>query len=251
MSLGAYAFIMHPRRSCHRFHPRRRFLNQLGCAGVLCLNAMRETATVSGGLFDSTVQEGGIWQGDDWGGWMTMDGGNVPANWERESGVIHLRASPQRTGHIVTRDEFGDFTLTFDWKIAPGGNSGIKYRVQRYDDRLLGCEYQIYDAAGREVDPKNRTGAIYDLYAADETIKPHPAGEWNRGKISLHENRIEHWLNDRIIVTATIGDDEWERRIMASKFNDVPQFAKNPQGRIMLTDHGSEVWYRNLDFREG
>jgi hypothetical protein len=190
------------------------------------------------------------WQGDTWEGWMTTEGGGVPSNWERNSETIHLRASTIRTGHIVTRREFGDFTLTFDWKIAPGGNSGIKYLVKQYGDRMLGCEYQIYDAAGREVDPKNRTGAIYDLYAPSEEATPHPPGEWNQGVIRLRENRIEHWLNDRLIVTATIGDREWEHRVLASKFNEVPGFAKTPRGRIMLTDHGSEVWYRNLHFRE-
>jgi hypothetical protein len=181
---------------------------------------------------------------------MTVDGADVPDNWIRRSGEIHLRKSEERTGHIVTRKEYGDFRLKFEWKIAPGGNSGIKYRVHRHDDRMLGCEYQIYDARGEEVDPRNRTGALYDLYAPPEDAVPLPAGEWNQGVIRVHENQIEHWLNGRLIVSATIGDQEWKDRVAGSKFSDVPQFAEASRGRIMLTDHGSEVWYRNLEFDE-
>lgn len=181
---------------------------------------------------------------------MTVDGEDVPDAWERSNGIIHLRKTPERTGHIVTRREYGDFTLRFEWKIASGGNSGIKYRVRRYDDRMLGCEYQIYDAGSANVEPKNQTGSIYDLYEPLEYIVARPAGEWNSSMIRVQENRIEHWLHNEKIVAATIGDAEWDRRMAESKFNEFPDFAKNPRGRIMLTDHGSEVWYRKFEFTE-
>jgi hypothetical protein len=75
-----------------------------------------------------------------------------------------------------------------------------------------------------------------------------PAGEYNEARIVVQGNRIEHWLNGQRVVNATVGDEEWQRRIAASKFSDVPDFARNPRGKIMLTDHGSEVWYRNFVF---
>lgn len=190
------------------------------------------------------------WIDNSWDGWMTLDGRTVPIAWERNDDTIHLRKTAERTGHIVTRREYGDFKFEFDWKIAPGGNSGIKYRVRRYDDRMLGCEYQIYDGGTRTVEPRNQTGSIYDLFEPDNSVVARPPGEWNQGIIVLKDNLIEHWLNGSKIVTAKIGDAEWDRRIAESKFNDVPDFAKNTRGRIMLTDHGSEVWYRALKFTE-
>jgi len=199
---------------------------------------------------DSTRAEDATWTGNSWDGWMTVEGKAVPAAWERNDGTIHLRKTPERTGHIVTRREYGDFKLEFEWKIAPGGNSGIKYRVRRYVDRMLGCEYQIYDARKQSVDPKNQTGSIYDLYEPDDSAVAKPPGEWNQGMIQLKDNVIEHWLNGSKIVTAKVGDADWDRRIIESKFNDLPGFAKNIRGRIMLTDHGSEVWYRELKFTE-
>lgn len=180
---------------------------------------------------------------------MTLEKQPAPPGWVAKDGVIHLRKMPERTGHIVTRSEFGDFELEFEWKIAPGGNSGIKYRVRTYGDRTIGCEYQIYDPNGKEVDPKNETAALYDLYEPSPEVVVHSAGNWNLAKIRVCDQQIEHWLNGQLAVKATVGDSEWERRIAQSKFNDVENFSKNRFGRLMLTDHGSEVWYRNMRFQ--
>jgi hypothetical protein len=224
---------------------RRRFIGRLG--GSLLL--YRASNSFHAYCSEPNAKDN-AWNNDSWDGWMTVNGEAVPGAWERKDGIIYLRKMPERTGHIVTRQEYGDFNLEFEWKIAPGGNSGIKYRVQRYDDRMLGCEYQIYDARSSAVDPKNQTGSIYDLYEPNPDSKANPPLEWNFSRIQLKDDRIEHWLNGSKIVTATIGDADWQRRIAESKFNDLPNFARNPRGRIMLTDHGSEVWYRNIQFTE-
>jgi hypothetical protein len=224
---------------------RRHFLAHVGSAIIASRAAISSIAHGGG----STGQDP-AWATDSWDGWMTVDGDVVPEAWERKDGIIHLRKTPERTGHIVTRREYGDFTLRFEWRIAPGGNNGIKYRVRRYGDRMLGCEYQIYDAGIHSVDPKNQTGSIYDLYEPVQDIVARPPGEWNSSLIRVQDNRIEHWLHNYRIVSATIGDTEWERRISESKFNEYSDFAKNQRGRIMLTDHGSEVWYRNFEFTE-
>lgn len=179
--------------------------------------------------------------------WSTVDGKAVNPSWEITDGVIHLKKAVVRGGNIVTREEFSDFTLSFEFKIAPGGNSGIKYRVQAYGTRYLGFEYQIYDDEGaRKVNPKNSCGAIYDLYEPNAEKKTRPAGEWNEGKIVAKGTRLEHWLNGKQIVTAVVGDPEWDRKYAASKFAETQDFGRNSRGKLMLTDHGSEFWLRNV-----
>ena len=91
-------------------------------------------------------------------------------------------------------------------------------------------------------------GSLYDLYEPQSDKQLNPAGEWNHAKIVVQGKRVEHWLNGKQIVAATIGDEEWKKRVEASKFNDVPEFGLNTSGKLMLTDHGSEVWYRNFVF---
>jgi hypothetical protein len=211
------------------------------CVALLlapCLKAFGEEASAS--PFD----------GKSLAGWTTLDGKPVTQGWEVVDGVIHLKKEGRRAGHIITAQEFGDFQLSFEWKIAERGNSGIKYRVRNYGGKILGCEYQIYDdrAAKTRLQSKNSAGAIYDLYEPNTAKQLKPAGEFNQARIVVKGDRIEHWLNGALIVAAIIGDDEWQRRIAASKFSDVPDFGRNRRGKIMLTDHGSEVWYRNFVF---
>ena len=184
--------------------------------------------------------------------WTTLDDQPVTNGWEVVDGMIHLPASDERTGHIITGRDIGNFVLSFDFKIAPGGNSGIKYRVQDINGNLLGCEYQIYDDdhPTKPVDPKNSTGSLYDVYPPIDNKPLNPAGEWNSAKIVVQDYWIEHWLNGQLILKVLVGSHEWHCRIADSKFNDDPGFGQNRFGRIMLTDHGSEVWYRINEFEE-
>ena len=184
-------------------------------------------------------------------GWTTMDGKPVTGGWEIIDGMIHLKKDGRRAGNIVTAQEYGDFQLSFEWKIAPRGNSGLKYRVGSYGGKMLGFEYQIYDdqSVKNRLKPKQSAGALYDLYEPVASKPLKPTGEFNTARIVVQGNKIEHWLNGQLVVSATLGDDEWQRRLAASKFSDVPGYGSRPRGKIMLTDHGSEVWYRNFDFK--
>ncbi|MFN8708879.1 MAG: family 16 glycoside hydrolase, partial [Planctomyces sp.] len=57
--------------------------------------------------------------------WMKTDGSAVSGGWLLESdGVLHLKGDG---GNIITREQYGDFDLWFEYRIASKGNSGIKY----------------------------------------------------------------------------------------------------------------------------
>ena len=188
-----------------------------------------------------------IFDGKSLDNWSLENGKPVPSGWEVKNGTIHRKRGKKRIGNIVTRELYGDFDFSFEWKIAKGGNSGIKYRVQKYGRKMLGYEYQILDTGKTDQPPgKKDTGSIYALFEPSPDRTLNPAGQFNKSRIVARGNRIEHWLNGKLIATATIGNTEWEKRIAESKFNNVPEFGRNAKGRIMLTDHGAEVWYRNL-----
>jgi len=142
--------------------------------------------------------------------------------------------------------------LSFEWKIADRGNSGLKYRVRKYGKKTLGLEYQIlHDPKFRngQSSDKGSTGSIYALYEPNEKKALNPSGEFNFSRIIVHGNHIEHWLNGERIASANVGDEEWDSRVADSKFSDAEAFSRNRFGRFMLTDHGSEVWYRNFTIR--
>ncbi len=185
-------------------------------------------------------------------GWTTLDGRPVTKGWEVIDGMIHLRTDGARGGNIVTQHEYENFELRFEWKIAPGGNNGIKYRVRDFDGKTLGCEYQIIDDNGYsyKLPPRGLTGSLYDLYEPTLAEIALPPGQFNSGRIVVQGNRIEHWLNGHLVVAATVGSDQWFQRMAESKFADLPGFGQNRAGKIMLTDHNSEVWYRNMELTE-
>jgi hypothetical protein len=192
-----------------------------------------------------------LFDGSSMSGWTTPEGQPVSGGaWEVGDGAIHLNVSKGRGGNVITDREFGDFELVFEWKIAARANSGIKYRVKDFQGQLLGCEYQMIDDRDYgQLRPAQTTAALYDLYEPTGHDLLKPPGEYNRGTIIVCGNCIEHYLNGHLVVSAVVGSDEWRRRIAASKFNDVEGFGENRYGRIMLTDHGDEIWFRNLFIR--
>ena len=76
------------------------------------------------------------------------------------------------------------------------------------------------------------------------------AGQWNAGVIRLESNRLQHFLNGKLAAECELGGDDWNKRAAASKFSAWPQFGKEREGRIVLQDHGDEVWFRNVRIKE-
>ena len=155
---------------------------------------------------------------------------------------------------VYYREKFQDFELSLQWKIAPGGNSGIFYLVKDETENTAwrtGIEMQVLDNEGH-ADGKIRThraGDLYDMIAADpETVRP--PGEWNDVLIRVKDNHIEHWLNGVKVVSVERGSEQWNKLVAASKFADMPGYGKSEAGYIVLQDHGDPVWYRNIRVRE-
>lgn len=183
-----------------------------------------------------------LFDGKTLNGWVTEDGKPVTKGWKVEDGTIFRDTSG---GNIFYEKEVGDFELKFEWKIVKGGNNGLKYRVRKYGGRSLGCEYQLLGETGRSLS-KGSCGSLYVLYEPNEKKKINPVGEWNTAKIVAHGPKIEHWMNGEKIVEADLASEEWRKRLSQSKFAPHKDFARNSKGRIMITEHGSKVWYRNL-----
>jgi hypothetical protein len=193
-----------------------------------------------------------LFDGKSLTGWVKGDG--KPAGiggWVAEDGALHRKSGG---GDLFTAKEYGDFEFSVEWKISPGGNSGIKYRVIQFGKSWLGPEYQVLDDTAHP-DGKNgadrQTAALYYLKPADpETKKLKPVGEWNTTRIVARGNHFEHYLNGAKVMDMVVGSDEWKAAYAKSKFKGTEGFAQNPQGRLMLQDHGNEVWYRNIRIKE-
>lgn len=186
-------------------------------------------------------------QGDSLDHFSGYKNEQVGKGWKCEKGVLSFDGSGG--GDIVTKESFGDFELTFDWRVAEGANSGVMYRVSMGDGApyLSGPEYQILDDA-KHRDGKNEltsAGSLYGLYKpAGKQLKP--VGQWNNAKIVLQGKHVEHWLNGKKVVDVELDSDDWKQRVAGSKFAKWEKFGKNKTGRICFQDHGDEVAFRNI-----
>lgn len=198
-------------------------------------------------LFDGRTTQG-------WRGYRMKE---APPGWQAVDGTL-ARVSGGAGGKgagggddLVTVDEYDNFELTLEWKVSPGGNSGILYRIQEDADAsfLTAPEFQLLDNAGF---PKNRpnttAGACYDLYAPSRDVV-RPAGQWNRARLVVDGHRVEHWLNGEQVVTYELWSEDWNRRLAASKFKALKRFARQPKGRIALQDHTNRLEFRDIKIR--
>jgi hypothetical protein len=213
-------------------------------------------------------QEGDGWRplfdGKTTAGWRGYRQDRLPDGWKVVDGTLTLvgrQSLPRRSApesqrapiDIITVGQFDDFELTLQWKIAPGGNSGIFYRVTEDDEVMwhTAPEMQVIDDVGYKgpLKPEQKSGANYDLHppVRDAT---RPAGSWNDTRLLVKGNHVEHWLNGVKVVEYELGSADWERRVKASKFNEYPRYGRARRGHIGLQDHGDEVAYRNIRVRK-
>ncbi|MEQ8848605.1 DUF1080 domain-containing protein [Botrimarina sp.] len=189
-----------------------------------------------------------LFPGGSFDEWTLSGGGRPPGGWRwwTERGELHLAAPSGGRNSLLTRREFGDFDLAFSWRSPDRGNSGVKYRVRRFGHKWLGPEYQILDDAAFGSPRIAGAASLYLIYAPPDDRPLHPPGEWNAARIRVERCRVRHWLNGQPVVDGRIGSDAWRRRVARTKFADFPGWGTCEDGRLMLTDHGSEVWYRDL-----
>lgn len=184
-------------------------------------------------------------------GWRSFKKQSFPAKgWVVEDGWLHCLG--QGGGDIITDAEFGDFELQWEWKQAPGGNSGLKYFITETRNSAIGHEYQMIDEE-REPDAKlaegkRVSGSFYDVLKP-VSVATRPAGETNQSRILVQGNHVEHWLNGAKVLEYECGSAALKAALAQSKFKNTPGFGNKIQGHILLQDHHSQAWFRGLKIR--
>ena len=183
--------------------------------------------------------------------WVTSAGEPVTKGWKIEADNT-LLCEGKGSGILLSKHQYRDFSLTWEWMLTEKGNSGIKYRVRQYDNSWLGCEYQMLDDENYGTDPfsQNSTASLYAIWEPAGKKKLNPGGEWNQSRIIVKGNRVRHYLNGELMVDGRIGSKDWKQRVAASKFKNREDFGLNRNGLIMLTEHGNPTWFRNIVITE-
>jgi hypothetical protein len=198
-------------------------------------------------------------------GWRSAKGTAFPAQgWQITDGTMTVLSSEGKEaangGDIVTNAEYRAFDLSFEFKLTPGANSGLKYFVtlaEKTDMSAIGLEYQVLDDAlhpdaklGRD---GNRTlASLYDLIKAEKPPRfVHPIGEWNVGRVVVYpNNHVEHYLNGTKVLEYERGSPAFRELVAQSKYHVWPNFGEAPTGHLLLQDHGNKVSFRSIKMKE-
>jgi hypothetical protein len=235
-------------------------------------------------LFDGRTTRG-------WRGFRMKD---FPAQcWAVEDGVLRRRTGPDVPKDfcrdLITTSQYTNFEFEVEYRLAPGGNSGVKYlvveqrpqawdreameyqvgvlrkeakpgwekeaageTVEKYSRYAIGFEFQLIDDAGHPdaLRGTNRTtGALYDLLAPARKAGA-AAGAFNRARLVVDNGHVEHWINGVKVLEFELGGAALRNAIAKSKFARLESFGAARKGHIVLQDHQDDVRFRSLRIRE-
>ena len=230
-------------------------------------HVLRITALACAAVLSAPAADNQLTAEEKAAGWRLMFDGKTYAGWEDptkkvppsnaftiEDGCIKSLPHPNIDEDLFTKARYRDFEMEFDWKISPGGNSGVKYRIQdrvllddekpgqKFEDRtnasmknrrkdrpakgqeyVIGFEYQVLD---NEKNPDARrgtnhqAGALYDMISPSKDATK-PVGEFNHSRLVVKGDAVEHWLNGVKVVDGSLnepGSCQGHRRAMGYGF---------------------------------
>jgi hypothetical protein len=230
-----------------------KLISMLVCALVLALPIdSRAAAPAATPVPDQGKGWKVLFDGKSTAAWKGAQKAEFPADkWAVEDGWLH--GLGKGGGDIHSKEVFEQFELTWEWKIAAGGNSGLKYFVIPSRGASIGHEYQMLDddkhPDAKLGEGKRVTASFYDVLKPAKTPLKAP-GEINESRILVQGNHVEHWLNGEKVLEYECGSAEVKAAVANSKFKTTAQFGERVKGHLLLQDHGDLVWVRNIKIRE-
>jgi len=219
-------------------------------------------------------------EGENAKGWRAYNGDKLPPGWTIKDGVLSFNTKlgleqNYKGGKdiIFAAQEFENFELYIEWKLPKGGNSGIFYHIKEGFKSIphIAPEYQLIDDVNyakmhdltaynkslgytknpSELKPLQQTASDYAMHPADPAKKVlHPIGEWNSSKIVFTPERVEHWLNGKMVLSFVPWDKAWYEKKNSDKWKTSKNYGKFKTGFIGLQDHSSPIWFRNIKVRK-
>ncbi|HVG13105.1 MAG TPA: DUF1080 domain-containing protein, partial [Flavisolibacter sp.] len=205
-----------------------------------------------------------LFDGKTSSGWMSFRKTAFPEKgWAIADGMLHVLPSEGNEatngGDIITKETFKAFDLSFEFRLTPGANSGVKYFVtlkEATEGSAIGLEYQVLDDVLHEDAKQGRSGnrtlaSLYDLIKAEKPAAAiRPIGQWNIGRVVVHpDNTVEHYLNGIKVLHYKRGSKEFRDLVAVSKYKVWESFGEAASGHILLQDHGNSVSFRSIKIR--
>jgi Domain of Unknown Function (DUF1080) len=188
-----------------------------------------------------------LFNGNDLTGWQEV--GGTPNEWEVQDGLLHCKGTGG--GWLGTTDEYANFEIALEFRLAAAGNSGVFLRspldsnAPTYD----GMEIQLLDDGAPKyanLRPEYYAASIYDVVAAKPRVTK-PAGEWQAIDILCDRRHVKVTLNGTVVLDVNL--DDYKNRV--EKHDDLlahPGLIRTA-GHIGLQNHTGPLDFRNLRIR--
>lgn len=177
-----------------------------------------------------------LFDGRDVSDWRGYRADGFPANWQVSDESLRGVAGAA----LVSAEEFGDFELTFDWKVGEGGRGAVLFRVNE--------DAAAPEQSGPQMQLAGHGPALggSGLSAPERVVTPQ-FDVWYRSKLVVFGNVVEHWINSERVLAYTIDSAEWRKAVAASAMAGARDFGRMRSGRLALS--GDRVEFRNIKVR--
>ncbi|MDZ7689920.1 MAG: family 16 glycoside hydrolase [Balneolaceae bacterium] len=148
-------------------------------------------------------------------------------HWSVRDGILFFDGKGKS---LATAKDYKDFEMMLDWKIEPGGDSGVYLRGAP--------QVQIWDITEW---PQGSGGLYNNQENLSEPLVPadNPVGEWNQMRIKMIGERVTVHLNGRLVVPGVVLENYWNR--------EKPIYSS---GQIELQAHNTPLYFKNVFIRE-
>ena len=189
-------------------------------------------------------------------GWLVRDWADVskPAQgapaWLVKEGV--LTSSGDRGCWFISEKEYADFTLEYEFRLGPKGNSGLALRAPAQGDPAFdGMEMQMadfrYNTAAK---PSELTGGLYRAVAPTEQV--YQPEQWNKVRVTLKGSHISVVMNGKTIQDTDLSTHT--EKVLRHDGKEAPPIKDRPRkGRIgfqNLSRDSGQVLIRGAKIKE-
>ena len=187
--------------------------------------------------------------------WCDRKGG--PTKWKMQDGKFVCVPS---SGPACTREKFADCQVHVEWMTPtndPGGygNSGVLFHGGRYEIQILDS-YAIKPSKSPWKEANYADGQAGAVYGQNPCLV-NPArkpGEWQSYDIVFHPPT---WDGERLVdpgsftvfFNGVLVQDHWPLEGTTTWCRRTKKWSKEPEGRLLLQDHGNPVPFRNIWIR--
>ena len=184
-----------------------------------------------------------LYNGKDLSGWEDQNG-KIEA-WEAHGEI--LSCVKRGGGWLRTTKVYSDFVLRVDYRLPPGGNSGVGLRFPpKGDPAHVGMEIQILDDPApvyKNIIAAQHTGSIYYQASAKQGAAK-PAGEWNHYEITCLGPHVKVVLNGETVTDVSV--DQFTK----GAGGHLPLADRPKIGYVGLQSHETRVDFRNIELKD-